>query len=424
MSANYGGCANHNIPAIAMAVTNPSSLGPPAKGPITVAPLQSHYQPSHVRAYDDSGAQISLIREDRIPRGANVDRRRLITIEGINHIKLILPTVQLRVTRPHFSKVCTLAVASYIPGGYDLLLGQDMKSPSHSKQPRGPNPTTNHSKARSHRNSTSSRKYVHQQSPPLPRREIDHSQFRCKTCNVIGHSTNWPRCPSKLPAADTVHFPQGLAFNKRQEPLSPISKGTLRGIAPPVPVTGPVDLNSLPVPLGSTEQCQAPSSLDVEPPPNLTSAPGPELAPAPNLIKDPPTGDPPTGMELTTAHGQSLVPSSSSLPLSPEDEPPADLTFVPPLENQELPDQESAWSFPLTTAAAAVEVRASPAVGSTSTTVAADTEVGCSPEIPQATTASAPAGVSGLSPESVPPSTPRTGIARSWRNKKKKKGRH
>ncbi|XP_064101550.1 uncharacterized protein LOC135212099 [Macrobrachium nipponense] len=135
MSANYRGCANHNIPAIAMAVTNPSLLRPPAKGPITVAPLQSHYQPSHVRAYDNSGAQISLIQEDRIPRGANVDRRQLITIEGINHIKLILPTVQLRVTRPHFSKVCTLAVASYIPGGYDLLLGQDMKSPSQFKKP-------------------------------------------------------------------------------------------------------------------------------------------------------------------------------------------------------------------------------------------------------------------------------------------------
>ncbi|XP_064081864.1 uncharacterized protein LOC135198222 [Macrobrachium nipponense] len=39
----------------------------------------------------------------------------------------------------------------------------------------------------------------------------------------------------------------GLAFHKRQEPLSPITKGPLRGIAPPVPITGPVDLNSLPV---------------------------------------------------------------------------------------------------------------------------------------------------------------------------------
>ncbi|XP_064112425.1 uncharacterized protein LOC135219523 [Macrobrachium nipponense] len=295
-----------------------------------------------------------------------------------------------------------------------------MKSPSHFKKPRGPNPTTNHSKAKSHPRPTSSRKYGHQQSSLLP-------QFRCKTCNVIGHSTNWLRCPSKLPAADTVHVPQGLAFYERQEPLSPITKGPLRGIAPPVPVTGPVDLNTLPVSLGSTEQCQAPSSLDVETPQTLTFAPGPELALAPNLIKDPPTGDPPIGMELTAAHGQSQDHESSSpSPLWPEDEPSADLTFTPPLDDQELPDQESAWSLTLTTAVVAAEVRASPEVGSTSTTVAADTEVGCFPEIPQATTASAPDGVSGLTPESVPPSTPRTGVARPWRNnkkKRKKKGR-
>ncbi|XP_064089860.1 uncharacterized protein LOC135203819 [Macrobrachium nipponense] len=165
---------------------------------------------------------------------------------------------------------------------------QDMKSPSQFKKPRGPNPTTNHSQARRHPRPTSSRKYGRQQSPPLPQREIDHSQFHCKTCN-----------------------------------------GPLRGIAPPVPVTGPVDLNSLPVPLGSTEQCQALSSLDIEPPQTLTSAPGPELAPAPNLIKDPPTGDPPTGMELTAAHGQSPVHhASSTSPLSPEDAPPGDLTFT------------------------------------------------------------------------------------------------
>ncbi|XP_064103291.1 uncharacterized protein LOC135213244 [Macrobrachium nipponense] len=51
-------------------------------------------------------------------------------------------------------------------------------------------------------------------------------------------------------------------------------------------------------------------------------------------------------MELTAAHGQSPAHHSSSpLPLSPADEPPADLTFIPPLENQELPDQESTESI-------------------------------------------------------------------------------
>ncbi|XP_064104085.1 uncharacterized protein LOC135213921 [Macrobrachium nipponense] len=106
-------------------------------------------------------------------------------------------------------------------------------------------------------------------------------------------------------------------------------------------------------------------------------------------------------MELTAAHGQSPVHHSSPSPLTPEDEPPADLTSSPPLHNQELPDQESAWSLPLTTVVAAAGVRASPAVGSTSTTVAVDTKVGCSSAIPQATPASAPDGVSGLTPESL-----------------------
>ncbi|XP_064083012.1 ATP-dependent helicase brm-like [Macrobrachium nipponense] len=124
----------------------------------------------------------------------------------------------------------------------------------------------------------------------------------------------------------------------RQRFRGQAKEGPLRGIAPPVPVTGPVDLNSQPVP----------SSLDVEPPPNLTSAPGPELPPAPNLFKDPPTGDPPTGMELTAAHGQSPAHNSSSAsPLSPEDEPPADLTFSPPPDNQELPTRSQSGVLPL-----------------------------------------------------------------------------
>ncbi|XP_064111228.1 uncharacterized protein LOC135218709 [Macrobrachium nipponense] len=54
-----------------------------------------------------------------------------------------------------------VTLASYIPGSYDLLLGQELKSLSHSQKPRGPNPTTNYSKARSHPRPTSSRKYGH-----------------------------------------------------------------------------------------------------------------------------------------------------------------------------------------------------------------------------------------------------------------------
>ncbi|XP_064080617.1 mucin-2-like [Macrobrachium nipponense] len=222
--------------------------------------------------------------------------------------------------------------------------------------------------------------------------------------------------PASNPAPTVSHSP---AISGQPLTISPPTSSTFEEVSPPVNPELVFE-----VPLGSTEQCQAPSSLGVEPPQTLTFAPGPKLAPAPNFIKDPPTGDPPTGMELTTAHGQSPVHDSSSpSPLSLEDEPPADLTFTPLLDDQELPDQESAWSLTLMTAVAAAGVRASPAVGSTSTTVAADTEVGCFPAIPQATTASAPDSISGLTPESVPPSTPKTGLARPWRNKKKKKGR-
>ncbi|XP_064116652.1 nematocyst expressed protein 3-like [Macrobrachium nipponense] len=158
----------------------------------------------------------------------------------------------------------------------------------------------------------------------------DRSHGRTAGHHSLVHQTSPPgriECPSKLPAADTVHVPQGLFFHERQEPLSPVTNCPLRDIAPPVPVTGPIDLNSLPVPLGSTEQCQAPSTLDVEPPQTLTSAPGPELAPAPNLNKDTPTGDPPTGMELTTAHGQSQATTASAPDsisgLTPESVPPS-----------------------------------------------------------------------------------------------------
>ncbi|XP_066947127.1 uncharacterized protein [Macrobrachium rosenbergii] len=81
-----------------------------------------------------------LLREDKVPRGAIINQCKLVTIEGIHHFKMILPTVKLRVTRPHRSEICDLVVARYIPGGYDLLLGQDFQSPSKLEQSRGRNP--------------------------------------------------------------------------------------------------------------------------------------------------------------------------------------------------------------------------------------------------------------------------------------------
>ncbi|XP_064077954.1 uncharacterized protein LOC135195580 [Macrobrachium nipponense] len=139
--AAWAGCPKKApVSAIAMAMLNPSALGPPAQGPILVAPPRGHYPAHQVRAFDDTGVQVSIIGEDKIPYGAQVDRHQFITIESLNHVKMFLPTVRLRVTRPHHSKLCTMAVATYRPGGYDVLLGQDFKSPPTSILYQGPCP--------------------------------------------------------------------------------------------------------------------------------------------------------------------------------------------------------------------------------------------------------------------------------------------
>ncbi|XP_066970189.1 helicase SRCAP-like [Macrobrachium rosenbergii] len=117
-SAQWAKCPNNNKssrPALALAVTDPVSLGPPAQGPIYVALSRLRCPTSQVKAFDDSDAQMPLIREDKAPCGAIINR--LVTNEGINHFKMILPTVKLKVTRPHRSEIYDLAVARYIPGG-------------------------------------------------------------------------------------------------------------------------------------------------------------------------------------------------------------------------------------------------------------------------------------------------------------------
>ncbi|XP_066963352.1 tetra-peptide repeat homeobox protein 1-like [Macrobrachium rosenbergii] len=71
-------CPNNNIsskPALALAVTDPTSLGHPAQGPIYVALPRGRCLASQAKAFDDSGTQMSLIREDKVPRGAIINRR-------------------------------------------------------------------------------------------------------------------------------------------------------------------------------------------------------------------------------------------------------------------------------------------------------------------------------------------------------------
>ncbi|XP_066961923.1 protein PRRC2C-like [Macrobrachium rosenbergii] len=166
------------------------------------------------------------------------------------------------------------------------------------------------------------------------------------------------------------------------------------------------DSNSLPVPLESPEQCQAPSLSDVAPLLTLTSVPGPELVPVPDphRVTDPPTGDPPNLTELIITNYEPPTPdvSSSQSPSSAKDEPLTDLNVKPSLVDQEL----SGWDAD---------------AGSTLVTVVTAPEVGSLPVAPKATSDPAPDSTSGLSPDLVPSSPPRNGIARPWRNPKKKK---
>ncbi|XP_066969188.1 uncharacterized protein [Macrobrachium rosenbergii] len=137
----------------------------------------------------------------------------------------------------------------------------------------------------------------HQRITPSSQRDLAH--YRCRTCNVRGHSERWSKCPSKLAAAANPTEPRGPTFSPRQESLSQITPETPRGLDPPGPPSALSDTNSLPVPLAGTGQCQAlPISGECSLP-SVLPMPGPELVPVPDPEPDPdpPMGDPPN---LTT----------------------------------------------------------------------------------------------------------------------------
>ncbi|XP_066973195.1 uncharacterized protein [Macrobrachium rosenbergii] len=200
----------------------------------------------------------NAIREDKVPHRATINRCKLITNEGINHFKMMLPTVKLRITRPHRSEICDLAVTRYIPGSYDLLLGQDFQSPSKLQQSRGPNPP-NYSLGTSKPQTPA---FVPLSVPP--------------ECNV-----QWPPPSRSIPNPIPMTSPA------------------------PEPVPGPqidpplgdptLDSQSLPVSLGSTEQCQAPSIPNDEQFPNQLLVPGLTLVPAPEHAPDLHSRDPSPG---------------------------------------------------------------------------------------------------------------------------------
>ncbi|XP_066969246.1 uncharacterized protein [Macrobrachium rosenbergii] len=193
----------------------------------------------------------------------------------------------------------------------------------------------------------------------------------------------------------------------RQECLSPITPGTPRGFAPRGLSSALSESNSLPVPLASTGQCQAPpisAGISIT---TLIPMPGPELVPVkdPEPDTDPPMGDPPNLTDVVIAYCEPPTPdvsSSHSLPPA-EDNPLAGLDITPFLVDQELSDQDAD-------------------AGSTPTTVVAAAEVRDQPVATEAAPDPAPDSAPGLFPESVPSSSPRNGLARPWRPPKKKKG--
>ncbi|XP_066981195.1 putative uncharacterized protein DDB_G0290521 [Macrobrachium rosenbergii] len=166
------------------------------------------------------------------------------------------------------------------------------------------------------------------------------------------------------------------------------------------------DSSSLPLPLETPEQCQAPSISDIAPPLALIPVPGPELVPVadPNHVTDPPTGDPPNLTNLVIANRGPPTPdvSSSHSLSSAKDESLADLNITPSLVDQEL----SNWDAN---------------TGSTLMMVVSAAGVGSLPIATRTTSDPAPDGTSGLSPGSVPSSPLRNSVARPWSNLKKKK---
>ncbi|XP_066941386.1 keratinocyte proline-rich protein-like [Macrobrachium rosenbergii] len=187
---------------------------------------------------------------------------------------MILPTVRLRVTRPHASRIYNLAIANSIPGGYDLILGQDFPSPSKLKKSRGPN---------------SPNKIQLKDCPP-PRSLPDPVPVPSTAPAPV------PRSPLDLPPGDPENKSQSLPVplertEQCQAPSSQNGEKIPKSMSVPVPVPrhqinpplGDPKINSksLPALLDGTEQCPSPSVSNDEKPLGPSLVPGPALVPVP-----------------------------------------------------------------------------------------------------------------------------------------------
>ncbi|XP_064115237.1 uncharacterized protein LOC135221367 [Macrobrachium nipponense] len=93
-----------NTPADSRTIMRTALVDPPAQSPIFVAPPRGRYPAHQVRAFDDTGAQISIIREDEIPYGAqrqeNNKRNRGLVLRAC------LPAVPGLLGRPFGPPAC------------------------------------------------------------------------------------------------------------------------------------------------------------------------------------------------------------------------------------------------------------------------------------------------------------------------------
>ncbi|XP_066981650.1 uncharacterized protein [Macrobrachium rosenbergii] len=166
---------------------------------------------------------------------------------------MILPTVQLRVTRLHKSKICNLALASYILGGYDLLLGQDFQSLGMSNSQEPP--------------------FIPVPVPPE-------------------YSVQWPPPSKQISMPSPVPGPAPVPVSRHPIDLPP----------------GDPKINSpsLPVPLECTEHCQAPSLPNGEQSPDPIPVPDPALVSLPEHVPDLHSRGP--SSDLLSSPGLALLP--------------------------------------------------------------------------------------------------------------------
>ncbi|XP_066969211.1 uncharacterized protein [Macrobrachium rosenbergii] len=209
---------------------------------------------------------------------------------------------QLRVTRPHKARTLYLAVAKHIPGGYDILLGQDFMSPSKPRQFRDPN------------------------------------------------STNNPPDPSPVPGTASVPVPRPQpdlpSGESHQSTPLPVPLGCTEQCQSPFIQTDETTTTSLPAPVPTSEPEHAPDPPSRDPTPNHLSSPGlvlPPVSVARETGSPDPSGVSPKGTDLqprpelvTTAY-ESTTPAPTVSSLSP----PAADTFlshdsVPPCWADEL----------------------------------------------------------------------------------------